>query len=72
MPKYLCREVVQKLRTENTKLRKELKSISDDLTMLLEKQKKKNEKVQPVREIASNVNVSGILILVLTVILTEF
>jgi len=57
------REVLAKLKTENTKLRKELKSISDDLTVLLEKKKtKKTEKsVKLVKDIVANVGVSGII-----------
>ena len=57
------REVLAKLKSENTKLRKELKSISDDLTVLLEKKKtKKAEKsVKLVKDIVANVGVSGIM-----------
>lgn len=56
------REVLAKLKSENTKLRKELKSISDDLTVLLEKKKtKKAEKsAKPVKDIVANVGASGI------------
>lgn len=54
------REVIHKLKDENTKLRKELKSISDDLTVLLEKKKtKKVYKNNLVKDIVSNSGTSG-------------
>lgn len=40
----MYREVISKLRTENVKLRKELKTISEDLTVMVDK--KRTEKVE--------------------------
>jgi len=53
-------DVLNKLKLENAKLRKELKSISDDLTVLLEKKKTKkvDKPTQYVKDIVSNVGIS--------------
>jgi len=55
---------LNKLKVENAKLRKELKCISDDLTVLLEKKKTKkvDKPTQHVKDIVSNVGISGITI----------